>query len=123
MKEKDIHSIESIQRRATKMIPGLTDMTYEERLKTLKLPTLVYRRMRGDIIEAYKLVTKKYDLSKELLHPATYKSTRGNTQARENKKHNADETKLLHPTSCQHMECPPRGSGQCSVNQCLQEPH
>jgi len=79
MKEKDIHSIESIQRRATKMIPGLTDMTYEERLKTLKLPTLVYRRMRGDIIEAYKLVTKKYDLSKELLHPATYKSTRGNT--------------------------------------------
>ena len=77
MKEKDIHSIESIQRRATKMIPGLTDMTYEERLKTLKLPTLVYRRMRGHIIEAYKLVTKKYDLSKELHHPQPIKALEG----------------------------------------------
>ena len=57
--EKDINTIESIQRRATKLIPELKDRTYEE----LKLPTLIFRRMRGDTIESYKLEAKKYDLS------------------------------------------------------------
>jgi hypothetical protein len=29
-------------------------MEYNERLKKLKMPTLKYRRMRGDMIEVYK---------------------------------------------------------------------
>jgi hypothetical protein len=42
--------------------PGcLRDMTYPERLKMLKLPTLVYRRLRGDMIEMYKMVSGAYD--------------------------------------------------------------
>ena len=36
-------------------------MPYEERLKTLKQPTLQYRRLKGDMIKTYKLVTGKYD--------------------------------------------------------------
>ena len=36
-------------------------MSYEERLQKLKLPTLRYRRLRGDMIETYKLMTGKYD--------------------------------------------------------------
>ncbi len=58
IRKKDI-SLENVQRRATRMIPGLKNLPYEERLKALQLPTLVYRRLRGDMIEAYKIATGK----------------------------------------------------------------
>ncbi len=44
-----------------KLIPGMKDLSYEERLKLLNLPTLAYRRIRGDLIETYKILTEKYD--------------------------------------------------------------
>ena len=59
---KYINAIEGVQRRATKMIPTLKNFAYPERLKKLKLPTLAYRRARGDMIEVYKIVTGIYDL-------------------------------------------------------------
>ena len=59
--KKDIVAIENVQRRATKQIPGFRDLSYEERLRKLKLPTLKYRRIRGDVIEMYKILTGKYD--------------------------------------------------------------
>ena len=55
-KKKDIQAIESVQRRATKLVPELKNKTYQERLKILELPTLVYRRLRGDMIETYKII-------------------------------------------------------------------
>ena len=45
----------------TLAIPGLKNMQYEERLRHLKLPTLAYRRLRGDLIDTYKILTQKYD--------------------------------------------------------------
>ena len=48
--------LENVQRRATKMVPGLSDLSYPERLRKLNLPTLAYRRVRGDMIQAYKLM-------------------------------------------------------------------
>ena len=36
-------------------------MHYPDRLKQLNLPSLTYRRSRGDMIETYKLLTGKYD--------------------------------------------------------------
>ena len=59
--KKQISLIESVQRRATKLIPDLGHKTYKERLKCLKLPTLQYRRYRGDMIELYKLTHDAYD--------------------------------------------------------------
>ena len=44
-----------------KMIPAIRDLPYENRLKHLKLPTLSYRRYRGDMIETYKILNSKYD--------------------------------------------------------------
>ena len=43
------------------MVPGLSNMTYPERLKHLGLPTLSYRRSRGDMIQVFKLTSGGYD--------------------------------------------------------------
>ena len=59
--KKDIEAIENVQRRATKMLPYLKELPYDERLKRLKLPTLRLRRLRGDMIETYKTLNKIYD--------------------------------------------------------------
>ena len=58
---KHIESIEGVQRRATKMIPELKHLSYPKRLKKLKLPTMAYRRARGDMIEVFKIVAQIYD--------------------------------------------------------------
>ncbi len=58
---KDITLIENVQRRATKMVPQLKDMSYTNRLKHLKMPTLRYRRFRGDMIETFKIIRHIYD--------------------------------------------------------------
>ena len=48
--------------RATKLVITIKNLTYKDRrLKRLKLPTLKYRRIRGDMIEVYKILTNKYD--------------------------------------------------------------
>jgi hypothetical protein len=43
------------------MLPDMKDLTYEERLRKLKLPSLRYRRLRGDMIETFKIVNEIYD--------------------------------------------------------------
>ena len=47
--------------RATKLVISIKNLTYKYRLKRLKLLTLKYRRIRGDMIEVYKILTNKYD--------------------------------------------------------------
>ena len=50
-KSKYIEMIENVQRIATKQLPGLKNLSYPERLRKLKLPTLTLKRIRGDMIE------------------------------------------------------------------------
>ena len=54
--KKDIDTLEKVQRRATRMVPELNHLSYSERLKKLQLPTLLYRRKRADLIQAFKIL-------------------------------------------------------------------
>ena len=47
--------------RSTTLLPQIKDLSYQERLRALDLPTLKYRRLRGDMIELYKIITDKQD--------------------------------------------------------------
>ena len=51
-----IENIEKVQRRATKLVGTCRGLSYEDRLKFLKLPTLKCRRMRDDMIHVYKIL-------------------------------------------------------------------
>ena len=50
---KDIIKLERVQTRATKLIPELKQLSYEERLEKLGMPTLKARRVKLDLVQAY----------------------------------------------------------------------
>ena len=77
MLEKDKALIEGVLRRATKIIPGLKDLPYEQRLKAMKLPSMSYRRIRGDLIETYKYTHDLYNVSSNLFEFNKCDRTRG----------------------------------------------
>ena len=47
--------IEKIQKRATKLVPSLRHLSYTDRLRSLKLDSLEFRRKREDLILLYKI--------------------------------------------------------------------
>ena len=60
-------ALEKLQRRVTKMVTGLSHTHYPDRLKHLNLPSLAYRRTRGDLITIFKLVTGRLKADANLL--------------------------------------------------------
>ena len=100
---KDINKIESVQRRATKYIPGYHNLTYSDRLKKLDLPTLAYRRLRGSMIEVYKSF-HIYDEDVTLKFPTKQTTTRGHnykivgkTSRRTHPRHHSFHQRIVNP--------------------------
>ena len=74
---KDIDILERVQRRATKIPPSLRNLSYEDRLKTLKLTSLEERRNRGCLIETYKILHSHYTCDINFFHRNTNVNLRG----------------------------------------------
>jgi ribonuclease P/MRP protein subunit RPP40 len=57
--KKDINCLEQVQRRATKLVKGLMNVSYEDRLEAIGLYLYSHERMRirGYLIETYKILT------------------------------------------------------------------
>ena len=75
--QKDITLLENVQRRATKLVRGLHEREYEDRLKQLKLPIFHYRRTRGDMIEMYKHTHGMYHIDAKYIKLDQSQTTRG----------------------------------------------
>ena len=75
--KKQSISIEKVQRRATKLLKECNNMTYKERLKYLDLYSMKGRRLRGDLIETFKIFNGFTDLdARNFFTPATVEKTR-----------------------------------------------
>ena len=85
-----INQIENIQRKFTKRLPGLSNKSYFERLKTLKLCTLEERRLRLDLIFLYKILKGEILVTKEKYFEFKTTNTRGHSMALREQKSKKD---------------------------------
>ena len=74
---KDIITLEKVQRRFSKMVQGLTNLSYEERLKRLGLTTLETRHLRADLLEVFKIMTDKEKVDKDTFFCLNTRKFRG----------------------------------------------
>ena len=74
----DCDMMERVQRRVTKCIQDLSSLEYDQRLVTLKLPTLTYRRHQADMVMVYNIMQGNVDLQPEIFSHLNFSSvTRG----------------------------------------------
>ena len=73
----DSDKLERVQRRATKLVPELKHLNYQDRLRDLNLPSLTYRRQRGDIINTYKYIHGIYKCDQDMFSRDISRVTRG----------------------------------------------
>jgi len=65
----EMDMLETVQHRASRMIPGLAKLDYEAWLVKMDLPSLTYRRARGDAIETYKYLHGLYTVDSAHMLP------------------------------------------------------
>jgi len=65
---KDIDLLEKVQKRATRLIINDRGLPYGERLTRLGLTTLETRRLRGDLIEVFKIFKGFDDVKPTMLN-------------------------------------------------------
>jgi hypothetical protein len=79
--KKDIALMESVQRRATKLVPELKDKSYDERLNVFNLTSHEERRERGDMIQTFQIIKGKQDIkADQFFEKTSVKHTRGHSE-------------------------------------------
>ena len=65
----DIDKSEALQRRMTKIIQGIKNLTYKDKLRHLNIHSLERHKVRGDLIVVFKWVNgfNKGDINKVLI--------------------------------------------------------
>ena len=63
---KDIDLLEGVQRRATKLVTRMQNLSYDGRVKRLELMRLNTRRLRSDLVETFKIINGKYSIDSEI---------------------------------------------------------
>ena len=76
-RKKDIDMLERVQRRATKMIPNLNNISYEMHVKECGLTTLETRRLRGNQIEVFNILNGYENIDRHLFSDKEERRTRG----------------------------------------------
>jgi ribonuclease P/MRP protein subunit RPP40 len=75
--KKDIRALERVQRRATKVVPRIKHMEYEDRILQIGLPTLEYRRDRADMIQVFRILNQVDDINPETFFRKEISVSRG----------------------------------------------
>lgn len=100
----DISLLESVQRRFTKRIAGMKDLTYPQRLTKLKLETLELRRLKTDLITMFKILHNYLDIDfNDFFTLSNVTSTRGHRyKLSKSLSHN---NARLFSFSCRRIDC------------------
>ena len=61
-----IYDLEKVQRKFTNLIDDVGTLSYGARLEKLGLTTLAERRIRGDLIEAFKIIKNEVDYGQDI---------------------------------------------------------
>jgi len=64
--KKDVKTFEKVQRSASKLVPALRNLSYEDRLKKIGILPLEQRRFRGDLIETNKILHGIENIDREI---------------------------------------------------------
>ena len=75
---KDIERLEKVQARATKLVPSIRHISYERRLTHLNLYSLEKRRLRGQLIETFKILKGIDNIDYRKLFTLSSNQTRSN---------------------------------------------
>ena len=60
-----MNKIENVQRRFTKHVKGMHKFSYEDRLKKLKLPSIEFRQIRGDMLQVFKIAKSLFKFNSD----------------------------------------------------------
>jgi len=79
---KNVEALDRVQRRFTRMLPGMESRSYEEMLRVLDLFSLKRRRMRGDLKQVYKMIRGIDRVDSQRLFPRVEQIIKGNINLR-----------------------------------------